>query len=47
MNYEACDGGVVVMRNEASYKEVSKNIIRLKMVDGRIRELKDVDMWLN
>lgn len=46
MNCEACNGGVVVMCNEASYKVVSKNIIRLKMVDGRIRELKDIDMWL-
>lgn len=38
--YETCDGGIVVMGNDASCKVVGRGIIRLKMFDGMIRELK-------
>lgn len=41
-NYEACDGGVVVIENDASCKVVDRDIIRLKMFDGMIKELKNV-----
>lgn len=42
INYEACDGGVVVMGNDASYIVVGRGLIRLKIFDGMIRELRDV-----
>ncbi|KAH9782268.1 hypothetical protein KPL71_008823 [Citrus sinensis] len=42
LNYEAYDGGVVVMGNDAICKVVGKGIIRLKMLDGMTRELANV-----
>ncbi|KAH9648835.1 hypothetical protein KPL70_025759 [Citrus sinensis] len=42
LNYEAYDGGVVVMGNDAIFKVVGKGIIRLKMLDGMTRELANV-----
>ena len=42
MNYETFDGGVVVMGNDASYRVVGRGLIRLKIFDGMIRELRDV-----
>ena len=42
MSYEAFDGGVHVIGNDTSYKVVNKGIIRLKMFDGMIKQLKDV-----
>ena len=42
MSYEACDGGVPVIGKNTSYKVVNKDIIRLKMFDGMIKQLKDV-----
>ncbi|KAH9779667.1 hypothetical protein KPL71_007786 [Citrus sinensis] len=42
LNYEASDGGVVVMGNDAICKVVGKGIIRLKMLDGMTRELVNV-----
>ena len=42
INYEAYDGGVVVMGNDAICKVVGRDIIRLKMFDGLIRELVNV-----
>ena len=41
-NYETCDGGIVVMGNDSSCRVVGRGLIRLKMYDGMIRELKDV-----
>lgn len=42
MNYKACDGGLLVIGNDTSYKVISKGLIRLKMFDGMIRQLKNV-----
>ena len=42
MNYEAYDGGIIVMGNDTSCKVVGRGLIRLKMFDGMIRELRDV-----
>ena len=42
LNYEAYDRGVVVMGNDAICKVVRKGIIRLKMLDGIIKELVNV-----
>ena len=42
MNYEAYDGGIVVMRNNACCKVIDRGTIRLKMFGGMVRELKDV-----
>ena len=41
-NYETCDGGIVVMGNDSSCRVVGRSLIRLKMFDGIIRELRDV-----
>ena len=42
MNYEAYDNGVFVMGNDASCKVIGRGLIRLKIFDGMIRELRDV-----
>lgn len=42
MSYEAFDGWVHVIGNDTSYKVVNKGIIKLKMFDGMIKQLKDV-----
>ena len=42
INYEAYDGGLIVMGNDAMCKVVGRGIIRLKMFDGMIKELVDV-----
>ena len=41
-NYETCDGGIVVMGNDSSCRVVGRGLIRLKMFDGMIKELRDV-----
>ncbi|KAH9769644.1 hypothetical protein KPL71_012096 [Citrus sinensis] len=40
-NYETCDGGIVVIGNDSSCRVVGRGLIRLKMFDGIIRELRD------
>ena len=42
LNFEAYDGGVIVMGNNTICKVVEKGIIRLKMLDGMTRELANV-----
>lgn len=42
INYEAYDGGVVVMRNDTICEVVRKGTIRLKKFNGMTRELVDV-----
>ncbi|KAH9780126.1 hypothetical protein KPL71_007968 [Citrus sinensis] len=41
-NYETYDGGIVVMGNDASCRVIGKGTIKLKMLDGTIRELANV-----
>ncbi|KAH9802523.1 hypothetical protein KPL71_001422 [Citrus sinensis] len=41
-NYETYDGGIVVMGNDASCKVIGRGTIKLKMLDGTIRELPNV-----
>ena len=41
-NYEAYDGGIIVMGNDASFKVIGRGTIKLKMFDGTIRELANV-----
>ena len=42
INYEAYDGGLVVMGNDAMCKVIGRGIIRLRMFDGMTKELVDV-----
>ncbi|KAH9763957.1 hypothetical protein KPL70_001353 [Citrus sinensis] len=41
-NYETYDGGIVVMGNDASCRVIGRGTIKLKMLDGTIRELPNV-----
>ncbi|KAH9657209.1 hypothetical protein KPL70_022963 [Citrus sinensis] len=41
-NYETYDGGIVVMGNDASCRVIGRGTIKLKMLDGTIRELTNV-----
>ncbi|KAH9680956.1 hypothetical protein KPL71_026757 [Citrus sinensis] len=41
-NYETYDGGIIVMGNDASCRVIGKGTIKLKMLDGTIRELANV-----
>ena len=41
-NYETYDGGIIVMGNDASCRVIGRGTIKLKMLDGTIRELANV-----
>lgn len=46
-NYEIYDGRVVVIGNDASCKVIGRSTIKLKMLNGIIRESTDVRHILN
>lgn len=41
-SYETYNGGTIVMGNDSSCKVIGRGTIKLKMLDGTIRELADV-----